>query len=84
MLLKETGNEKMVRFRPLIFKSNTFRNLSLPYSTEIGIWIDLLHLNYNNNNNNNNNDSNNDNNNGLLAYPSEGWLFYATHLLQTS
>ena len=78
MLLKETGNEKMVRFRPLIFKSNTFRNLSLPYSTEIGIWIDLLHLNYNNNNNNN------DNNNGLLAYPSEGWLFYATHLLQTS
>ena len=78
MLLKETGNEKMVRLRPLIFKSNTFRNLSLPYSTEIGIWIDLLHLNYNNNNNNN------DNNNGLLAYPSEGWLFYATHLLQTS
>ena len=77
MLLKETGNEKMVRLRPLIFKSNTFRNLSLPYSTEIGIWIDLLHLNYNNNNNN-------DNNNGLLAYPSEGWLFYATHLLQTS
>ena len=75
MLLKETGNEKMVRLRPLIFKSNTFRNLSLPYSTEIGIWIDLLHLNYNNNN---------DNNNGLLAYPSEGWLFYATHLLQTS
>ena len=78
MLLKETGNEKMVRLRPLIFKSNTFRNLSLPYSTEIGIWIDLLHLNYNNNNNND------DNNNGLLAYPSEGWLFYATHLLQTS
>ena len=78
MLLKETGNEKMVRLRPLIFKSNTFRNLSLPYSTEIGIWIDLLHLSYNNNNNNN------DNNNGLLAYPSEGWLFYATHLLQTS
>ena len=78
MPLKETGNEKMVRLRPLIFKSNTFRNLSLPYSTEIGIWIDLLHLNYNNNNNNN------DNNNGLLAYPSEGWLFYATHLLQTS
>ena len=78
MLLKETGNEKMVQLRPLIFKSNTFRNLSLPYSTEIGIWIDLLHLNYNNNNNNN------DNNNGLLAYPSEGWLFYATHLLQTS
>ena len=77
MLLKETGNEKMVRLRPLIFKSNTFRNLSLPYSTEIGIWKDLLHLNYNNNNNN-------DNNNGLLAYPSEGWLFYATHLLQTS
>ena len=77
MLLKETGNEKMVRLRPLIFKSNTFRNLSLPYSTEIGIWIDLLHLNYNNNNND-------DNNNGLLAYPSEGWLFYATHLLQTS
>ena len=77
MLLKETGNEKMVRLRPLIFKSNTFRNLSLPYSTEIGIWIDLLHHNYNNNNNN-------DNNNGLLAYPSEGWLFYATHLLQTS
>ena len=77
MLLKETGNEKMVQLRPLIFKSNTFRNLSLPYSTEIGIWIDLLHLNYNNNNNN-------DNNNGLLAYPSEGWLFYATHLLQTS
>ena len=77
MLLKETGNEKMVRLRPLIFKSNTFRNLSLPYSTEIGIWIDLLHLNYNNNNNN-------DNNNGLLAYPSEEWLFYATHLLQTS
>ena len=77
MLLKETGNEKMVRLRPLIFKSNTFRNLSLPYSTEIGIWIDLLHLNYNNNNNN-------DNNNGLLAYLSEGWLFYATHLLQTN
>ena len=25
-------------------KKNTFRNLSLPYSTEIGILIDLLHL----------------------------------------
>ena len=34
----------MDRLRPFLFKNNTLKNLSPPYSTEIGILIDLLHL----------------------------------------
>ena len=44
MLLKGTDNEKKDRLRPFIFENNIFRSLSLPYSTEIGILMDLLHL----------------------------------------
>ena len=43
MLSKETDNENGP-IKTLCFKNNTFRNLSLPYSTEIGILIDPLHL----------------------------------------
>ena len=43
MLSKETDNENGP-IKTLCFKDNTFRNLSLPYSTEIGILIDPLHL----------------------------------------
>ena len=43
MLSKETDNENGP-IKTLCFKNNTLRNLSLPYSTEIGILIDPLHL----------------------------------------
>ena len=43
MLSKETDNENGP-IKTLCFKNNTSRNLSLPYSTEIGILIDPLHL----------------------------------------